>query len=100
MGRYPRGSLLVLVALLLTSACTKIPTPSLPGQAGVMVRERLPDSTSVPSAWGSLVAVSTTPQWGNVFELWFQDAGGNIRLAILDVTAGRMGPTATLITRK
>jgi hypothetical protein len=77
--------------------CAKLPEPI---GAGALAREPLPDSTAVPAAWGSLISVTVNQASPDVYQLWFQDPAGNVRLVVYPVRLGRLGRTARVITRR
>jgi len=92
--------LLVLVILLTTWSCRRLPARAQAGGTGTVALAVLPDSVSVPRAWGNLVSVTVNPAFTNVELLWFQDAEGTIRKAVFDVSTQRLHHTGTLIPRK
>ena len=92
--------LLVLVVLLTTWSCGRLPPRVRAGGTGTLALAVLPDSVSVPRAWGNLVSVTVNPAFTNVELLWFQDAEGTIRKAVFDLSTQRLRHTGTLIPRR
>jgi hypothetical protein len=95
-GRAGRPIALALV--LATWSCSRLPQRAEPGSPGSVRSEVLPDSISVPAAWGNLISVTINPAFTNVAQLWFQDAQGNVRVVVFDVYKQRLR-RASLIGR-
>jgi hypothetical protein len=90
---------LLLVFLLSAIACTRI--PEAPTQdKGTLGTEELPALDSVPSAWGPLTAVTTTPLYPGWFQLWFQDQSGKIRMVRFDSKNHALRSSVSSIPRK
>ena len=90
----------VMVMALLPLSCTKIPQWAAPGQGKVAI-ETLPAKDSIPLKWGNLVSVTTSPGGvRNVFELWFQDEQGNLRMVVYDVSTNNLYANVPYIPRK
>jgi hypothetical protein len=51
-------------------------------------------------AWGNLVAVSINPAFTNVMQFWFQDAHGNVRGVVYNLSKQQFERTAGLIARR
>jgi hypothetical protein len=100
MPRAVGARLLVPVILLATWSCGRLPGRAQAGRPGTVAIAVLPDSISVPAAWGNLVSVTVNPAFTNVELLWFQDAQGTIRKVVFDVYAQRLHQAATLIPRR
>jgi len=99
LNRIEKCVLLVILVLLLLS-CTKIPQWATPGQGNVAI-ETLPTKDSIPLKWGNLVSVTASPGGvRNVFELWFQDEQGNLRMVVYDVSTNSLYSNVPFITRK
>lgn len=92
--------LLVPVILLATWSCERLPGKAQAGRPGTVAIAVLPDSISVPAAWGNLVSVTVNPAFTNVELLWFQDAQGTIHKVVFDVYTQRLHRAATLIARR
>jgi hypothetical protein len=93
-GRWP-----LIVVVLLASACTRISDERATG-TWVLAHETLKDSTSVPKAWGNLIAATSGAESPGVYRLWFQDAEGNVRVVGYNNSRRFLGQNVTLITRK
>ena len=91
--------LLVVVFLFPIISCTRI--SEAPDQKAVRLgAEKLPALDSIPLEWGKLVSVSTTPIYQGVFQLWFQDENGKIRIVAFDIKNRCLIPDAAVIPRK
>lgn len=90
---------LVMTLVFLPLSCTKLPewTSLKEGDIGV---EKLVDVNSIPSKWGKLISVSNRPDIADVFQLWFQDKDGNVRMAVYKMSLNRLFPKAILIPQK
>jgi hypothetical protein len=62
--------------------------------------EKLPALDSIPSEWGKLVSVSTTPIYAGWFQLWFQDENGKVRMVAFDIQNRALKPDAIVVPRK
>lgn len=67
-------------------------------EEGDVAIEKMPAVDSIPAEWGDLVAVSVNANVGHIYQLWFQDAAGNIRIVFYNIrnnellTQGRVIP--------
>jgi hypothetical protein len=89
----------VLLTLCLTFSvfsCTKIQTPGEP----TIAIEKMVDFSSVPAKWGPLIFVSNRPDIPHVFNLWFQDSAGTIRMVKYNNNTDQLLPKVILISRK
>jgi hypothetical protein len=100
MLRALRAGLVVTVTLVANWSCARLPGRAQAGRPGTIGIAVLPDSISVPAAWGNLVSVTVNPAFTNVELLWFQDGQGTIHKVVFDVDAQRLNHTATLIPRR
>jgi hypothetical protein len=91
------GRWLALLLAAAASACTRLPEAV---RTGAFAVDTLPDSTSVPSSWGNLVAVTVNPAFTEAFQLWFQDPAGRVHLVVYDIHKVRLSPGAIVITRR
>ena len=92
---------LTVLALLTASwSCTRLPQVEAARHTGPMPTEALPDSISVPAAWGSLVSVTMNPDYGDAIYLWYQDAQGNVRIVVFDNRKRELSRKAFLIARR
>jgi hypothetical protein len=89
------GATLVLFAV----SCTKLPNTGTPGKGDIAV-EPLAEMDSIPSNWGNLISVNNVPEWGPLFQLWFQDEKGTVRMVALNVQTNQFLPNARLIPRR
>lgn len=91
--------LLAVAFLFPIISCTRI--SEAPNQKTVQLgAEKLPALDSIPLEWGKLVSVTTTPRYQDLYQLWFQDENGKIRVAGFDIKDSRLIPVATVIPRK
>ena len=90
---------LLVIALLFPLACTELPE-RLPLEEGAIAVEKMQGADSIPSDWGSLVAVTNRPDVSHVFQLWFQDEYGNVRMAVYNMSLNSLLPNAILIPTK
>lgn len=79
--------LLALLVLLIPS-CTKLDRGSSTAEA--VPAETLPGATTVPASWGHLVSVSSAAQYPDLVQLWFEDAEGNVRMAVFNLTSNEL----------
>jgi len=92
--------LTVLAFLTASWSCTRLPEVEAARHTGPMPTEALPDSVTVPSAWGSLVSVTINPDYADVTYLWYQDAQGNVRIVVFDNRKRELTRKAFLIARR
>jgi hypothetical protein len=93
--------LLVLAGLiLLFSSCTKISEEPTEGDPEAIAIENISQANAVPSNWGKLISVSHRPDFENVFQLWFQDEDGNIRMAVYNMRKNRLLQSALIIPQR
>ncbi len=95
-----RKYLVFLGMAVLSLSCTRLPERSttlrIPGGLPV---EALPDSVSIPAAWGNLVgATQGASPW--ITRLWFQDAEGTIRMVMYNNRSSRLVTVAAVIHRR
>lgn len=96
------GRCLSILAVLLLVSCAQLPRVLPQGEGGVAT-EALKSLTSVPPEWGNLISVTTTTTRDNVtqyIQLWFQDAGGTVRVVAFDPQSNQFMPNAWLFPRK
>jgi len=91
--------LVVMVLVLLPFSCTKIPEWAGPGQGKVAI-ETVALKDSIPLEWGNLVSVTMTTQAGYLFQLWFQDEQGNIRMVLYQMRTNNLMDQVRFIARK
>ena len=84
--------LVLLVLIFLNFSCVKLEEKR---QTGI-ISEKLPQTDSIPLAWGKLISVSTVQNWA---QLWFQDEEGNIRMIPYNVPQNRLLSEAKVIRR-
>ena len=89
----------VAITLLLPLSCTELPE-RIPLERGAIAVEKMQGADSIPSDWGSLVAVTNRPDVSHVFQLWFQDEQGNVRMAVYNMSLNSLLPNAILIPTK
>lgn len=77
------GSLVLLVVALLAASCAKISAPT--AAPGGIPGETLVSRSTVPAGWGSLVSVSSVPEYPELAQLWFQATDGTVRYAVVSL---------------
>jgi hypothetical protein len=90
--------LLSLLALLLVASCAKLPEKSTE-MRGEIAFVHMAAKGAIPAAWGRLVAVSNSADFGHVFQLWFEDDAGAVRVAFYDMRANTFQTEGRLIPR-
>ena len=90
---------LVAIVFLLSSSCAKLPEWADKGEGNIAI-ESLPDADSIPAEWGDLISVTVSPNIENVFQLWFQDKDGNVRMIPYSIRKNRFWQEFVLIPRK
>lgn len=81
MSRVAIGLVVVLALSVTGPACQRLPerTPA----ATQVPSETLARADAIPATWGTLVSVSAIGQYPDLAQLWFQDAGGTIRVVVM-----------------
>jgi len=93
------GKVAVLVLLALTAgACAELPGGT-PDEATAIPAVETGSIRSVPAVWGDLMAVSSSSEFPNLFQLWFQDETGNVRMVVYDTQTRTLKPWSAEITR-
>ncbi len=93
-----------MLALLIATSCAKLPEKPAPLRGDVAYVQMVAKD-AIPADWGHLVAVSNSADSGHVFQLWFEDEAGAVRVAFYDVRAnvfqsdGRLIPRSAEVTR-
>jgi hypothetical protein len=82
------AGILLLPALLLLASCRRIDTPIARGDA--LPQEPMQPTSAIPASWGNLVSVSSAALYPDLVQLWFQDAGGNLRMAVFNVETNQL----------
>ena len=97
---WQRRKYLIFLGMAVVSlSCTRLPDrPTLRAPGGLPV-ETLPDSVSVPAAWGNLVG-ATQGASPLITRLWFQDAEGTIRMVMYNNRNSRLVTDASVIRRR
>ena len=90
--------LVVVILVLLPLSCAKLPEWSTSGK-GIAV-ETLPANDSIPLKWGNLILAQNSPNMQYLFQLWFQDEHGNLRLVLYDIRANILMTTVRHIPRR
>lgn len=91
--------LVIMVLVLLSISCTKMPQWATSGQGNVAI-EALPAKDSIPLKWGKLVSVTASPDIRYAFVLCFQDEQSNLRMVVYDGRANAFFGNVVLIPRK
>lgn len=87
-----------LLALLLAASCAKLPEKPVAAR-GDIAFVRMVAEDAIPAAWGHLVAVSNSADFGHVFQLWFEDEVGAVRVAFYDIRTNSFQSEGRLIAR-
>ncbi len=97
---WQRRKYLIFLGMAVVSlSCARLPDrPTLRTPGGLPV-ETLPDSVSVPAAWGNLVG-ATQGASPLITRLWFQDAEGTIRMVMYNIRSLRLVTDAAVIHRR
>lgn len=90
--------LLFLLALVLVLSCAKLPEKSTE-MRGDIAFVHMVAKDAIPAAWGRLVAVSNSADFGHIFQLWFEDEAGALRIAFYDMRANTFQSEGRLIPR-
>jgi hypothetical protein len=98
MSSLLKKYLVVVILVLLPLSCAKLPEWSTPGK-GIAV-ETLPANDSIPLKWGNLVSAQNSPNMQYLFQLWFQDEQGNLRLVFYDVRSNILMTNVRHIPRR
>jgi hypothetical protein len=88
MLRRTAAILLLPSLLLLLASCRRIDAPATTGDA--VPREVMQPTAAIPTNWGSLVSVSSVALYPDLVQLWFQDSGGNVRMAVFNVETNQL----------
>ncbi|MBM4116718.1 hypothetical protein FJ251_03115 [bacterium] len=91
-------ALLFLLALVLVVSCAKLPEKPA-AVRGDIAYVRMIAKDAIPAAWGRLVAVSNSADFGHIFQLWFEDEGGAVRVAFYDMRTNSFQSEGRLIPR-
>ena len=89
----------VVVFLFPVISCTRLDKGPPKGTVS-LATEKLPALDSIPLEWGKLVSVSTTPIYEGIFQLWFQDENGKVRMVPFDIQNSRLISHAVVVPRK
>jgi outer membrane biogenesis lipoprotein LolB len=95
LRRFTRFLLLICVGFLLLS-CAKIEKPREP----TLTIQKLTKFDSIPLEWGNFVFVSNRPDIAHVYNLWFEDKKGTIRVVKYNNNTDQILPKVVLISRK
>lgn len=85
------GTCLALVALVLVLGCARIEDRPEPTEGDIAVVE-MPSPDSIPAAWGDLISVSNSSDFAHLFQLWFQDEEGTIRMVGYNLRTNEFQP--------
>ncbi len=94
MFRQTGKSIAVLMLILVSLSCARLPDPGPKESDGLEV---LPGVTPVPAAWGNLISV--TGKGTFYFQLWFEDEQGAVRMVKYDVRNQSLLPEVDLFPR-
>jgi len=86
-----RGTCLALITLLLVLSCARLEHRPEPTEGDIAVVE-MPSPDSIPAAWGDLIAVSNSADFAHLFQLWFQDEEGTIRMVGYNLRTNEFQP--------
>jgi hypothetical protein len=90
--------LIVALLLALIAACAPISTSE--DESTSLPWVELPDTRTIPSEWGSLVAVSNSSKFPDVFQLWFENEVGEIHLVVFDNSSRSLVNSSRAIARQ
>ena len=91
-------SCLALAIFLLASGCEKLPEEKL-DERGDSAYVRMASEDAIPASWGRLVSVSNSADFGHIFQLWFEDTEGNVRVAFYNIRSNVFQTEGRLIPR-
>lgn len=92
------GICLLLTALLFVSACEKLPDKSTVDRGDIAFEEMV-TKDMIPAEWGRLVAVSNSSDFAHIFQLWFEDEEGAVRVAFYNLRSNEFQAEGRLIPR-
>lgn len=93
-----RLTLFCLLAFVLVLSCAKLPEKPAAMRGDIAYLHMVAKDT-IPVAWGRLVAVSNSADFGHVFQLWFEDEAGSVRVAFYDIRTNSFQSEGRLIPR-
>ena len=98
---WQRRKYLIFLGMAVVSlSCTRLPDrPITLRTPGGLPVETLPDSVSIPAAWGNLVG-ATQGASPLITRLWFQDAEGTIRMVMYNNRSSQLVTDAAVIHRR
>lgn len=93
------GVAVLLVALTaVLPSCQELPQMPALGE-GELDIDPVPQPNAVPAEWGRLVAVTNDPQFGHLFQLWFEDEAGTLRMVTYNDRWQRLSGAAVRVER-
>lgn len=91
-------SVLTVFTVVLCMSCTELPK-QLEFEEGEIAMEPNIAPASIPMEWGKLVSVTSQPDVMHVYQLWFQDEAGTIRIALYNRNRNMLLNDAMVIPR-
>ena len=88
MRRPSRKNLVLLLVVLLSFSCARLPGERKL-EPGMLAVQRLEDEQLVPAEWGQPAAVSESPS-GRVTRVWYEGEDGTIRMVRFSNFKGRL----------
>ncbi len=98
MSRRVALTTLLVLLIAATVSCQPMPEFPEPGQGGLPA-EDLARENEIPAAWGRLVAVTNDPNFGHLFQLWFEDTDGSVRMVTYNNRWQQLSGSAVIIRR-
>ncbi len=99
MPRQAAKRLLLIGLPIVALGCARLPEQAAPGDGGAIAAEQLVDIVSIPSEWGSLIAVLAQPE-STLRKLWLQDDTGTIRIVTFNERTQQLSTTVGVIRRQ
>ena len=99
MLRRTAACSLVLVVVVVTTSCTRLPRSGTPGEGGELAINTLRFTDSIPLEWGDLISVTRGSHPDHSL-LWLQDEQGDIRVVGYNRITQRLSSGARVIGRR
>ncbi len=99
MRRPSWKNLVLLLVVLLSFSCARLPESRRQAPPGALAIQRLKVEQSVPAEWGQPAAVSESPS-GRITRVWYQGEDGTIRMVRYNNVRGRLQLQLWVIPRK
>ena len=76
--------------VLATPGCRKLAPPAAVPSQSWATENAVPPAYALPTSWGRLAGVSSVADYPDLVQMWFEDGGGVIRVAVLRVRTGEV----------